>query len=681
MNDTDLSTFTGRSLLIDQLSSVTQGTPVLDFIDKLRIHFYTTIRQNLLKIDLKNICSLHDLTDQLSDFWLVYEQSVLESPILSPELDRILTCFRCLCRRYLPISVIESVLTEYLDQVLKVWLESKTNPCLDMEKFFQLCEKFKQLGLSSVLKERFVYVLQLHVGSLLTTRYAMSWEQSVYHEALEWIRTEFGVLVEHVFSLSNPAVLVQLDHLVSQILAHLRSDNILDIVLHYPNSLGAIEDLRLVARQKQQRQYLTETFVKDCTSSILTASSDSSYILLFYVSTIRCFVALDPPGVLLDKAAKPIRSFLNEREDAYKCLVSLLFVDGEKGLRSELSQIPTENIDSTTDRFDNYHWMPDPIDAAPDFKKPTDRDVVGSLISIFKSKEPLVKELQLLLADRLLQLTDYHYEVEAKNIEFLKYRFGETVLQMCSVMLNDIENSRFIDQSIHMENYVSKGLHVTILSRLFWPTLSVRYFHLPGPLKKELDAYAEEYRERKRKRELVFLPNLGSVELEIELEDRTLTLTVTPEQAAFISLFEETSTLHIEKAAELLDQPKEIVERHLKFWLHHRVLTDIGDDRYRVRETEAETATETVLDEIQGVSAVQSEAESSAAEMRVYWSFVVGMLTNLGALELERIHNMLTMFIPPPNGYTRTQSELREFLALMIKEEKLEFTGGAYKLK
>jgi hypothetical protein len=59
------------------------------------------------------------------------------------------------------------------------------------------------------------------------------------------------------------------------------------------------------------------------------------------------------------------------------------------------------------------------------------------------------------------------------------------------------------------------------------------------------------------------------------------------------------------------------------------------------------------------------------------------MLTNLDVLPAERIQSMLTMFVPPPNPYNRTEEELRGFLADEVKRGRLEFVkgeGGGYKL-
>ena len=64
-------------------------------------------------------------------------------------------------------------------------------------------------------------------------------------------------------------------------------------------------------------------------------------------------------------------------------------------------------------------------------------------------------------------------------------------------------------------------------------------------------------------------------------------------------------------------------------------------------------------------------------------TFIVGMLTNLGVLPVERIQSMLTMFVPPPNPYNRSEEELRSFLAEKVRKGRLEFVkgeGGGYKL-
>lgn len=72
--------------------------------------------------------------------------------------------------------------------------------------------------------------------------------------------------------------------------------------------------------------------------------------------------------------------------------------------------------------------------------------------------------------------------------------------------------------------------------------------------------------------------------------------------------------------------------------------------------------------------------DDGTEEMRVYWSYIVGMLTNLGAVPLPKMHSFLKMLVPADTPYTKSAEELKAFLDVMVDEEKLIIVGEAYKL-
>ena len=78
-----------------------------------------------------------------------------------------------------------------------------------------------------------------------------------------------------------------------------------------------------------------------------------------------------------------------------------------------------------------------------------------------------------------------------------------------------------------------------------------------------------------------------------------------------------------------------------------------------------------------GASMMASSEEQEAAGMRVYEQYVMGMLTNFDALPLERIHNMLKMFVADP-PYDKTAAQLERFLARLVAEQKLSVDRGSY---
>jgi anaphase-promoting complex subunit 2 len=78
--------------------------------------------------------------------------------------------------------------------------------------------------------------------------------------------------------------------------------------------------------------------------------------------------------------------------------------------------------------FEDMNWEPTPIDAAPgppplidnrilmsDYRKTTSGDIVSMLLNIYDSKEVFVKELQVILAERLLSSKEYDVEKEVPN--------------------------------------------------------------------------------------------------------------------------------------------------------------------------------------------------------------------------------------------------------------------------
>lgn len=108
-----------------------------------------------------------------------------------------------------------------------------------------------------------------------------------------------------------------------------------------------------------------------------------------------------------------------------------------------------------------------------EFRTNKPSDIISTLISIYDSQELFVKELQILLAQRLLAVKGGNFDKEVsrfadgwavhvtndavlqrRNIEILKIRFGEAALQVCEVMLKDMTDSKRTDQHIQSQHSV-----------------------------------------------------------------------------------------------------------------------------------------------------------------------------------------------------------------------------------
>lgn len=521
-------------------------------------------------------------------------------------------------------------------------------------------------------------------------------------------------------------------------LGALRTSELFDVIVNWDSSSGAIEDLKQYTTHTASRFSLSAAFVGTLTQRLLHPGASTAEILKLYISIIRAFSLLDPKGVLLDRAARPIRKYLRDRDDTVQAIVGGLLADPSDTdnadssetlveLATELNNAHQRNLQNESGEldWDDMSWMPDPIDAAADYKKSKGADVVGSLISLFDSKEAFVKELQNMLSERLLKKKP-NFDQETSVLELLKVRFGDGALQACEVMLRDVLDSKRVDTVIRndqelagtqlpawgkaapaQKSYNIPQLHSKILSRFFWPAIQDQPFDVPEEIKTLQERYSAGFEALKQSRKLTWLNSLGHVSVELDMEDRVFTDEVTTWQATVIYAFQSGSrsdnapvTKTVAELAETLKMSASLVRSACLFWVSKRILIETQRDSFRVLEvlpndgdhdmnargdqesanpsaTEADAA---AAAEVAAAAAAKETANAAAMEkMNLYWQFIVGMLTNQGAMPLQRIIMMLKIAVP--GGFPFGNEELREFLAGMVAQGKLEIvSGGSYKI-
>lgn len=142
---------------------------------------------------------------------------------------------------------------------------------------------------------------------------------------------------------------------------------------------------------------------------------------------------------------------------------------------------------------------------------------------------------------------------------------------------------------------------------------------------------------------------LQAVKLVVTLDNgRQIRASVTPLQAALLSFFEEKKCWKVEELAEVLKCPVATVKTAASQWIGRGLLKEVEGNSLEVVETVeddmgegGEHGTEQ-NDRVGGDDGNESMEEAqSGSDMKVYESFVLGMLTNLDKLTLDRIHNML----------------------------------------
>ncbi|KAG1780495.1 hypothetical protein EV702DRAFT_1193970 [Suillus placidus] len=464
-------------------------------------------------------------------------------------------------------------------------------------------------------------------------------------------------------------------------LCNLRTKEIFDIIVDFPESAGALQDLKECLARVDQRADLVQALRQANNKRLLHPGADTKDILTHYVSTIKCLRIVDPPGVLLFKVADPTRRYLRDRPDTIRCIVASLVGDGESG-----DSLVDENdpiLPLQQPEMENYsdpEWNPEPIDAGPDFRASKSSDVISTIVSIYDTKDLFVKELQVLLAQRLLAVKDGNFDRERRNVEILKIRFGEAALQVCEVMLRDMTDSRRIDQ--HVQSQKVSSMHPTIISRHFWPALESSDMVMPGQFQILQEQYAQEFSIFKPDKVLRWLPHLGRVHLQLELEDRTLEADVPPLEAAFIELFSEKDVWTVD---ELVLRSGSInrnaAVKALATWVDMHVLKEDSEGVFRLLSvaegpTPGSRPQAPKPAEAGELPPVMSVQQQQAEQMKMYWKFIEGMLTNLGSLPLDRIQSMLK-FAP---GYDRTVEQLGSFMEAARREGLVNIKDGMWRL-
>lgn len=478
----------------------------------------------------------------------------------------------------------------------------------------------------------------------------------------DWVENRFGrvallVLSQVVRGTPRPnsvslADIQQWKEIAISRLAALRISELFDIVLQWPSSKGALDDLKASVTSPQRRWELTTAFSAALQKRLLHPARSTLDILRFYVSMIRTFHALDHSKVLLSRVVPPLQLYLVQREDAVRMVVKGLLASPEEVEQAQKAPSSSSNIDAEGGNrrasnklvelavllndpdqerrmdlddedldWDDMDWVPDPVDAGVNYKRPRSEDVIGTLINTLGSEDVFIKEFQNIISEHLLS-TQTIFSQEQKLLDLLRRRFGEAAIQNCEVMIKDIYDSRKVDTQVRRvalgqnpqptrgfgapstpsvftelgkqldaEEQVEGQVpyHARILSRLYWPNIVQETFQLPSPVAETQKRYESGYENLKSARKLTWLQQLGQATVELELEDRTITVDCKTFEAAVIYAFQTDDEVReggdvgpvrmsVQDLTEKLEMDEELVVQAVDFWLSQQVLIRYSTD-------------------------------------------------------------------------------------------------------
>ena len=240
-----------------------------------------------------------------------------------------------------------------------------------------------------------------------------------------------------------------------------------------------------------------------------------------------------------------------------------------------------------------------------------------------------------------------------------------------------------------------------ILSSFFWPSLREDEFDVPEPIRALQKSFEKEFERMKSMRKLQWLSALGRVTVELELEDRAVRVeAVQTWQASVIYAFQNDenedpnlpSTKTVQDLEEALSMEELLVRNAIAFWIGHRVLAEVEPDTYRVLEklpsAEAEGEEGNALAAAPQAPPAPADAALSAIKSQdavlrdnkdTYELFMVGMLTNGGAMDAARITMMMKLVVP--GGYAFGEDETRWLLGDLVQQGKVMESGSSFAIK
>lgn len=479
------------------------------------------------------------------------------------------------------------------------------------------------------------YVIELsieRIQSFVSSTCRGVWDRPVLKEINDWIRSElypsFDIIIRLLSTEFNQSYLTKLIKIGHDELVSLRIKEVFSLVTNHPATKIALEELHeclLIgvtphkpidtgvsphirfqselgkgsSVQAHQRSKLVDNFIQACHDNLLHSGVNTVDIIIAYTSTIKSFLIIDPKGVLLDKVARPIRRYLKGRDDVIIKLVHGFLNDDQANELVELAQelqksVTSEDVsmanstghstrskngDVDVEDLLDLHWVPDPIDALPDFKKGRVSDIIESLISIFDLNEVFVDEITKLFGNRLIGHHDHNLNDIVKQLSMLKARFGKNGFTTLDVMIRDIESSRHINTQVAAEPW----FRTTILSHLYWLSVNLNDTELddsstPSEVQKAFSSFNDGFKLLKKGRYLKPLPGVGLAKLEIETTGGKKTYEVSLDKASVVTVFSgKTTALTADDiASQLLITPYS-ASKALEYWVKENVLTQTTD--------------------------------------------------------------------------------------------------------
>lgn len=202
---------------------------------------------------------------------------------------------------------------------------------------------------------------------------------------------------------------------------------------------------------------------------------------------------------------------------------------------------------------------------------------------------------------------------------------------------------------------------------MFWPDCSGKdTFFLPNePLRSSQAKFESLYNASKVDRKLHWTNSIGYVSLEIEFDNITFPFECSNDEASVLILLSENKCLTFNELLGMTGFDESRLKKSLKTWLEKDILLcNDRDQLYVANSYNAHDANECFIDyELKSWSSDKAQNNVIIPKFKDIFEkvfpLIQGMLRNMGALPVNKIHSSLGLF---SSEYKEQESDLKRFL-------------------
>jgi anaphase-promoting complex subunit 2 len=315
-----------------------------------------------------------------------------------------------------------------------------------------------------------------------------------------------------------------------------------EIISNYPDSNQTIYDIKYCFSNFNKNKFIN-TIKNQLENRLLTPGISTRLIIEIFIRIIKIMKTIESSGYLLEKISKPIKEYLRNRKDTMQWIVTTILSEDDNNLIEDMSKAYVRNIQSLDYDYMSSDDEPENWEPIRNIKeinntnnnnninnnnisetKKNKSDIISTLVNVFGSPEKFMEQYKRMLSERKVTNNKFSIENEIKNLELLKIKFGENLLNSCDVIIKDIKESKKLNSNELKNNLID----CLIINKNYWPFLNNNIFDINDissvykedipetkydiflkEVKEHINNYKKNFSKKNFSRELTLNSNLG----------------------------------------------------------------------------------------------------------------------------------------------------------------------------